>query len=340
MTSRLWFVVLLLAASCAPPERHEAWAVQRVTPTDRVEEITGVCQDVRTLALGSHADETALEGTLDELARLAATTGATAALPLLSDIGALSADTTLSAHTIAVQQHDLLVLASRSIDTATATACGIPAFSALYATSGFPDCHFEMEIPVAAYTNVGEAGTCSADGRPTFLPCWTDDGHHLPIDCVGGEIVQAVGDRWDPAGEPRIVEIDRVDPGAPEGPEVLAPSDVPECVGLAALFETEAPSVSKIDRLVDATAMLDSEIRGLVGEFIAATVDPPDLAEFESIVSSLDSATAQACGVPVASALASIPTAVTQLPCWTPTGNPYPAYEILDCLDQVDSDDA
>ena len=332
MRSRLWLVVLALGASCASPEPPDAWAVHRVTPTDVVEApVDGVCEDIRTLALGSHADETTLDGTLEELARVAAVTGATAALPLLNDFGGLADDDSLSDERRAVEQHDLLVLASREIDDATSAACGLPAFSALYATSGFPDCHFEMEIPIAAYTVPGTPGQCSNEGRPDFLPCWSTDGDHLAIDCVTDEVVTAVGERWQPAGPPRLVRIDRTDPDEIPGPEVIAYNGAPECADLAAVFGTDATQTDGLDRLTGATSSLGADIRALVRAFVAASADPPSLDEFEALVSELDRATADACGLPLVSAWVSLATAVDELPCWTETGRPYPAFEIADC---------
>lgn len=327
-------MVLLLAASCAAPERPDGWAVQRVTPTDDRVEPVGVCEDIRTLALGSRAEETTLDGTLDELARIAATTGATAALPLLSDIGGLEADPDLSPHAVAVQRHDLLVTASRSIDDTTSAACGIPAFSALYATTGFPDCHFEMEIPVAAYTAAGTAGTCSMAGRPEFLPCWSDDGNHLAVDCVSNEIVTAVDNRWDPAGEPRVITIDRTDPDEVPGPDVLRANPSLECRALTDLFAS-APlpngSNPDFDVLAAVASGLSTDVQDQVERFVNATLNPPSLDEFEALVSTLDETTATDCGFPVVSAWASITSPFTDTPCWLPTGVPYPAYEIVDC---------
>lgn len=330
----LWIALVLLAASCAAPDRPEAWSVQRVTPTDEVEELSDVCQDVRTLALGSHADEETLDGTLEELARLAATTGATDALPLLSDVAALADDETISPHRRAVQQHDMMVLASRSIDDATARACAIPGFSALYATTGFADCHFEMEIPIAAYTLPGTAGTCSTEGRPAFLPCWSDDGDHLAIDCVSKEIVSAVGERWEPAGEPRVITIDRTDPDALPEPEAIEPTGATECRSLRALFSSSPlpnGSTPDFDRLVTASRGLDTDVRSQIAAFITATIDPPVFSEFETLVAALDDATVEACGLPIVSAWASITTPQTDTLCWLPTDSSYPAYAPADC---------
>jgi len=328
-------VVVLIAASCAAPEAPEAWSVERVTPTDDRVEGTGICDDVRTLALGSHAHEVDLDGTLTELARIAALTGATTALPLLDDIGELVNDGSLSETAQRVQRHDLLVLAGRTIDASTTSTCGIPAFSALYTASGFPDCHLELELPIAGYTLAGTPGTCSAEGRPSFLPCWSEDDQHLAVDCVSDEIVQAVGDRWVPAGPPRTIAIDRVDPDAEPAAEILTVVDSPECTMLASLFTSDPlpnGSIPDFDRLSTAAAGLSTDLQTQIDEFIAATVGSPSLDEFESLVAALDNATAQACGFPLVSAWASITAPADPLPCWTPTGVAYPAYAIADCL--------
>ena len=328
----LLLVVLMFGASCGSPEPTDAWAVREAERTEDVEEPTDdVCDDIRTFALGSHGDDTNLDNTLEELARLAAVTGATAALPLLNDIAALAEDTTMSDHRRGVEQHDLMVSAGQAIDDATSTACGLPGFSALYAASGFPDCHFEMEIPIAAYTTSGTPGQCTTEGRPDFLPCWSADGDHLAVDCVTNEIVTAVGDRWDPAGPPRVFEIDRTDPDEEPGPAVIMVGNAPECAGLAALFGTDAALVSDFDRLTDATASLDSDIRAQIADFLRATVDPPSLDEFEAMVAALDASTAEACGLPLVSAWVSLSSAVDTLPCWISTGERYPAYEQTAC---------
>ena len=344
MKWRLWLVLVVFAASCAAPQATEAWQTRPVTPTEDTVTEPGVCDDVRALVLGRYADETTLDATLAELARLAATTGATAALPLLNDIRDLgngsveqsgSADVPVSAARTEAEQrialHDLLVEASRLIDDATSTACDVPAFSALYATTGFPDCHFEMEIPIAAYTAPGTPGTCTGEGHPTFLPCFSADGDHLAVDCASGGIVQASGDRWVAAGPPRVITIDREVPDLPEGPEIISPRSTPACAGISALFATDPGEVSDFDRLPEAAATLSADIRDQIEEFIAATVDPPSFDEFEALVSALDASTAEACGLPLVSAWVALTTAVDTLPCWTPTGAPYPAYEIIDC---------
>jgi hypothetical protein len=328
-------VVALLAASCASPEPTDAWAVQRLTPVEDV--VTGgtVCDDVRTLALGALAAETDLEPTLNELARIAAVVGATDALPALNELRALAADTESSESELAVDRHDLLFTAGNAIDDATSVACEVPAFSALYATSGFPDCFFEMEIAVGAYTVAGEPGDCRQEGRPTFLPCWGTEGDHLPVDCVSGEIVQAVGDRWVAAGAPREIVIERPVPEEPEEALVITPSVAVECRDLTMLFQAGSSAdgaVPDFDRLTAAAESLDPATRDLVARFIEANASLPDLAEFEALVAELDQLSADECGLPIVSAWASIVDAVDQLPCWEETGVPYPAYTQSPCV--------
>lgn len=325
---------LVLAASCAAPEPPDAWAVERVTPTDDREEVSGVCEEVRALALGSHADEESLDATLDELARIAASIGATEALPLLSDVGAIADDEALTERQQEIRRHDLLVQASRPIDDATADACDIPVFSALYAGTGFPDCHLVLDIPIAAYTPEGAPGTCSADGRPSFLPCWSDDGDHLAVDCVTDEIVAAIDGRWQATDGPRDVEIDRTDPDAEPGPDLVVPIDDPACAGIADLFlggPAPSGSLPDVDLLRRAVSTLGTDTRGLVDEVIDATVNPPSLDEFEALLSALDDRTASTCGLPLVSAWATLATAVDTLPCWVPTGESYPAYDTAPC---------
>ncbi|MEQ8842923.1 MAG: hypothetical protein RIB98_18250 [Acidimicrobiales bacterium] len=338
MKSRIWLVLVLLGAACAAPEPPDEWSVERLTPPpEETAEPVGVCDDIRELATGSHADETELDGTLAALARIAATTGATSALPLLSDIGDLGTATTtssgelLSNGEVAVLRHDLLLTAGRAIDDATATACGIPAFSALYATSGFPECHFEMEIPIAAYVAPAAETRCTMEGRPTFLPCWSDDGDHLAVDCVTGKVVQAVDDRWSTAGDPRTIEIDRSATIDPDAPDIVALNPAPECADLATLFRTDAAASADLERLPASTASLSIDIRNQVAAFIAAAADPPSLDEFEALVFELDQSTAAACGLPLVSAWATLTDDAAVLPCWTETGLPYPAFEVIDC---------
>lgn len=332
----MWVVVALFAASCASPEPPGEWAVQRVSPPD--EEIVvadpTICDDIRTLATGSHAAETELDPTLDELARISAVVGATAALPLISDVRALEGTDGSTELEIAALRHDALLGAAAVIDDATAALCAVPAFSALYATSGFPECHFPMEIAVGAYTTVGEPGSCRAEGRPDFLPCWSTDGTHLPLDCVSGEIVRAFGTRWDTAGPPTPFVLERPEPAIPEGPPIVAPTEAPECADLAGLFLDRSVSEgSFLDfaELAFAAADLDAATRRLVAEFVEAAEVTPSFAEFEALVSELDRVTATTCGLPIVSAAASLGGGIDQLPCWTPTGIPYPSYETIAC---------
>lgn len=335
MKRRLWIVAALVAASCSSPQPPDAWAVERVADDDEV--LTdALCQDVTTLALGSHADDPDLVSTLDELARIAALAGATDALPTLGDIAVVLADTEMSEQGRFVALHDLLVDAAGALDDATAAACEIPVFSALYASSGFPDCHFEMEIPVASYTLRGEPNTCSSAGRPSHLPCWTDDGDHLPMDCVTEVVVQAVADEWREAGDPREVAIDRADPDAAPAPVVIAPTGVAACADLEALFlAAPVPNgpVPDHDRLVAAAGALDADTAALVQAFVDAVADPPGLEEFEMLVGELDARTATACGLPLVSAWATLTTTRVVLPCWTETDLAYPAYTTADCTE-------
>ncbi|MFT7610360.1 MAG: hypothetical protein ACI9MX_003444, partial [Candidatus Aldehydirespiratoraceae bacterium] len=201
MSWRSWIVALLLAASCAAPEPPEAWSVERVTPLEDGAPDETVCNDIRVFALGETIAD--LDATLTELARISALTGATAALPLLEDIVESRLDPTAPIDQQAVATHDLLVLASRTIDDASSDSCGIPAFSAMYAASGFPSCYFEVDIPVAGYTLLNEAPLCDPNSGPDSLPCWSNDGNHVAVDCVTEELVHADGKRWVPAGEPR-----------------------------------------------------------------------------------------------------------------------------------------
>lgn len=333
-------VVALIAASCAAPEPPDAWAVQRLTPTEEVVADPGVCDDVRALALGSRADDTDIGPTLDELARISAIVGATAALPDLDAFRDLDDETDLSDLELGARRHDLLAAAAEIIDDATSRVCEIPAFSALYATTGFADCYFSMEIAVGAYTLADDPGTCSSAGRPTFLPCWTTDGSHLPVDCVSGEIVQAVNGRWEEAGPPRVVVINRPDPVAPDERPPIVPTDTAACGGLTGLFLAgDAPngSAPDFDRLAAVTAGMGPAIEALVLRFIEANdigtdESAPSFADFEALVAELDQATADLCGFPLVSAWASLTGPLDQLPCWTPTGGSYPAFTPAECV--------
>ena len=115
---------------------------------------------------------------------------------MLEDITESRLDTTMPDDQRAVAIHDLLVLASRTIDDSSSESCGIPAFSATYAASGFPSCRFQINIPVAGYTLLDEAPSCVPSAGPDFLPCWSNDGNHVAVDCVTKELVHADGERW------------------------------------------------------------------------------------------------------------------------------------------------
>ncbi|MDW3219853.1 MAG: hypothetical protein R8F63_14660 [Acidimicrobiales bacterium] len=333
MTWKLWIAGLVVAASCAAPQPPDAWSVDRVA-TDEEVLTDALCGDVAELALGSLADQADLQVVLDELARLGALAGATGALPTIVAIETTLADESLSEHRASVQLHDLLVEAAAELDEATSAACDIPAFSAMYAATGFGDCHLELEIPIAAYTLAGEPGTCSTDDLPRHLPCWSNDGNHLAVDCVTSLIVQVVDGEWRPAGEPREISIDRVDPDAPPPPDTFVLTDTPECVAVASLFldgPTPNGAIPDYDRLRLAVAGLDAVTRALVDDFIAAASDPPSLDEFQALVSSLDEATVDACGLPLVSAWATVTSTVSELPCWVATDRAYPAYRAAAC---------
>lgn len=333
MKWRLWIVVLLIAASCSAPEPPDAWAIERFTDEDEDVVVDALCVDVIEFALGSFGDQPDLVPLLDDLARIGALAGATEALPSLGAVESTLADESLSDHNRFVRLHDLLVGAANTLDDATAAACEIPVFSAMYATSGFPDCHFELELPVAAYTKRREPG-CTTDGRPDYLPCWSNDGNHIAVDCVTGVVVQTVGDDWREAGDPDPVVIDRVDPDAPPPPDVISLVDDAACRSLASLF-TQAPvpngGIPDFDRLRAAGDELPDAIAGLVDDFIAAATSPPSLAEFETLVRELDDATVERCGLPLVSAWATLTSTVDAMPCWLGTDAAYPAYEISDC---------
>jgi hypothetical protein len=343
MSHRIGAVALalvVLTGACTSPQRPDDWEVQRIDEPDRADRSTttedAVCADVRALALGSTPVDTDLAPLVEELARLAAVAGATAALPSLNRIAEVAADPALTEAGVRIATHDLLVTASRPIDEATYAACEIPLFTALYAATDFADCRMELEIPVAAYTAPPDPTGCATAERPDFLPCFSADEAYLPVDCVSDEIVTAAGTRWSPAGAPREVVLDRTDPEAPEEdrPDVVAPEPTRACRSVLALFRgPEMPNgpTPDVDRLTRAVADLDPEIRGLVDRFVAAISSTPDLAEFEALVTELDRRTAADCGLPLVSAWASVTTPESDPVCWVETGLDYPAYERVDC---------
>ena len=197
-----WAAFALICASCAAPQPPTDWTVERIAPDggDSNDVAIVICDDMRTLALGSHADSSRLTNTLDELARISAVVGATAALPALNraraalDRGAEPADV-----------HDDLVSAAERIDAPSVEFCDLPMFTAVYAASGWPSCHGELAIPVAGYTLVDPERGCSSVGSPSFLPCWSDVAPFLPISCYTGDVVQVIDGGWQPAGDPHEV---------------------------------------------------------------------------------------------------------------------------------------
>jgi len=103
------------------------------------------------------------------------------------------------------------------------------------------------------------------------------------VDCVSGEIVQAVGNRWIAAGPPNPFVLIRPEPDEPEGPPVFAPSEGPECADLAALFLDRDESTGRFENfadLTDAGRDLDPATRDLIARFIEANETTPNFAEF------------------------------------------------------------
>lgn len=331
----------LVATSCAAPDTHDEWRVNRELPTSDSNPFDDrVCDDVRDLALGSSAGGPSLRPTLEELARIGALVGATAALPALNrSIQALGDG---DDH---VDIHDDLVVASASIDAATREICRIPAFTATYAATGWPSCHGELTIPVAAYTTLGDS--CGSEPPPSALPCFTGTVPYLPINCNTGEPVRLVAGEWKKAGEPR--EVTRPPRPAPRTepetepdppattttvPALVEPVDASECRGLFTLFTGRSPvdgSHTDLDRLAGAARGLGDEIEQLVDDFVAANAEPPDLTEFEVLVLELDLTTAARCGLPLVSALDALAGGVDELPCWAATGGAYPAHVVRAC---------
>jgi hypothetical protein len=85
--------------------------------------------------------------------------------------------------------------------------------------------------------------------------------------------------------------------------------------------------------LVAAASGLDAETRTLVDRFISAAATAPSPDEFEATVQPLDSATAEACGLPIVGDLGSIAAILDELRCWRATGSTYPAYDRTGCAD-------
>lgn len=331
----------LVATSCAAPDTHEAWRVNREAPSSQPNPVDDeVCDDARALALGSLAGDPSIVPTLEELARIGALVGATPALPALNRIIEI-----LDEGGDHVDIHDDLVTASESVDAATRGACRVPLFSATYAATGWPSCHGELTIPVAGYTVLGES--CGSEPLPDALPCFTDTAPFLPINCNTGETVQLVDGEWEEAGEPReVLRPVRPEPESESDPEperptttttvqvLVEPLDASECRSLFALFAGPDPvdgSEADLDRLPSATRGLGEEIRQLVDAFVAANAEPPDLSEFEALVRELDLATAARCGLPLVSALDALAGGVDELPCWSATGGAYPAHIVREC---------
>jgi hypothetical protein len=344
-----WVAFALLCASCAAPKPPEDWTIERQASDSSAgaDSPIAVCEDMCDLALGSHADSEDLTATLDELARMSAIVGATAALPALN-----RATTALDAGAAVIDVHDDLASAADAIDPPSLDVCLLPVFTALYAAGGWPACYGELAIPVAGYTVIDPQRGCSSVGSPSYLPCWTDSSPFLPVDCNTGDVVHVVDGTWVPAGEPREVVVATTlppvtedepedEPEAEPEPEdppdpTLAFNASPECARVADLFTGPDPVKGRAEdlwRLRTATSGLKSDVGRLVEEFIAANTDTPSLEEFESIVLQLDQATAEQCGLPLISAFDALAGGVDELPCWAETGLALPAYTPADCRD-------
>lgn len=330
-------LVAFVASACSKPEPPDEWQIQRVAPPDDTAEVEDeLCTEVRTFATGTLDDRTELEPMLEELARLAALSGATEALSPLDRVGSVADDPELTTVGRRLATHDLLVAASRPVDDATWVACEVPLFTALYAGGGIADCHLELDIAVAAHMDPPDPSACGVGPFPDHLPCFSADEGYLPVDCVTGDVVAAAGDRWTEAGPPREIEIDRFDPEAvvDEGPPVYRPVESAACAALPRLFAgPDLPNglSPDFDPLVIAVGELDPALQELVARFVTASTTAPDFAEFETLVAELDGRSAEACGLPIVSAWASLQSPVTEPLCWVETGFAYPAFARTEC---------
>lgn len=341
--SALVLVLALFAAGCSAPSPPQGWSVDRQAPgaiagTDA--EIV-ICEEMRDLALGTHAGDEDLTDTLTDMARISAVVGATAALPLLNRV-----TTAIDDGAELIEIHDDLVEAAATIDPASWDFCRLPLFTAVYATTGWPSCHGELVIPVAGYTELRAEPGCSRDGIPSFLTCFADAAPHLPVDCNSSETVQVRDGEWVRAGAPRDVSPPTTTTTEPVIPDetTTTTTTIPAvsylssqaCRSVALLFTGPDPvdgSVDDLDRLRFATASLGSEIAALVDEFIAVNTGEGDLDTFEANVLALDMATVAECGLPLISAWDALAGGTEELPCWLETGLAFPAYTPTGCRD-------
>ncbi len=187
MRRSLLLLVALLATACSGPTPPDHWTIERQAPAANgsTPERT-ICDEIEGLALGSLAAETDMGAALDELARLGAFVGATAALPHLAE--AREADDPAFS----------LAAAAADLDSAGHAECEVPIFSALYVTTSWADCYGEVDIPAANAAAAVDQSTqaCHADDSPGFLPCWDVDTGFQPVDCRTGATVRAEAGAW------------------------------------------------------------------------------------------------------------------------------------------------
>lgn len=335
MTRWIWVVVALVAMSCSGPEKPEGWRIER--QADDTASRSTICDDVEAIALGELAEQRQLEPVLDELSRLAAVLGASAALPAFDAIrtdGAATGET-------GVDRSLELLTAATALDAAAWAECGVPVFTAMYAAAGWPYCHGELDVPVTLYLAAPDptVRTCTSEGIPPFLPCWevTDDGY-LPVDCLTEAIVTAANGDWVDAGTPRTTTTTTTTttlaPPTSTAPPVIEQIERPECAAMADLFTGDDPlrgDSTDLERILDSTTLLGSFIIELASDFEQASEDASPLEVIEQIVIALDSATTDECGIPVISGAYHFVGGVDKLPCWSPTGNPYPSYAPTAC---------
>ena len=189
MKSRLTLLLALcvFVASCGGSDGPTV--IERQVSAEEIEtpenpQMT-ICDEVEAFARGSHAGDD-IHAVLDEMARLAAVLGASAALPHLADMKAAIEDDGQTARS--------LDAAAEAFDTTSYAECGIPAFTAMYVTTSFASCF--GRAPIAAGQMVPDSEGCESDLGAEFLPCFDEDAGYIPIDCRHGHGVTLVDGEW------------------------------------------------------------------------------------------------------------------------------------------------
>jgi|GEM_PF-1928538 hypothetical protein len=184
---RIIALVAFVAASCSAPQRTNHWTVERHVPGEEVSSPTNtVCDDISDLTLGRFASDTDIGPTLDELSRIAALVGASAALPHL---------TTAQAAAEAGDSPALpLGQAASAIDAASFTECEIPVFTALYLSTSFASCHGRVALPVAGLAPATTG--CDPTASALFVPCFDAAAGYAPVDCLTGDPARLVDADW------------------------------------------------------------------------------------------------------------------------------------------------